>query len=345
MASDRLAYWGTRIGMQLAIAASRVLPRPIIFSASHAGAQIGFYLFHGFRSRSVKNLTVALGSKFSESEIREIAQRSLRNFFCSFTEVPIALGSQPDELRDAIPLLGREHLDAALAKGNGVILLSAHLGNFILLGTRLALSGYRTHVLINQRREGRFAQLMDDYRMQVLQTTIHARPRREALRELVQVLRRNQIAVIIADEYRKGSDGVRVPFFGHAVLARRGPVTLALRTGAAMVPAYLVRDDDGRLTLTVEPELELIRTERDKGAIVENTLRITQWLEQTVRSHPDQWNWMTVQWQDGPDEPTIRKTGRSSAYESRGSAPESRVSAPLAETRDRRPETDNFRRS
>jgi lauroyl/myristoyl acyltransferase len=185
---------------------------------------------------------------------------------------------------------------------------------------------------------------MDDYRAQVLQTTIHARPRREALRELVQVLRRNQIAVIIADEYRKGSDGVRVPFFGRAVLARRGPVTLALRTGAALVPAYLVRDDNGRLTLTVEPELELVRTQRDRGAIVENTLRITQWLEQTVRSHPDQWNWMTVQWQDASEQGTGGKADRSSAYQSRAGFT-SRVSAPLTETRDGAPETNDRRRS
>jgi Kdo2-lipid IVA lauroyltransferase/acyltransferase len=337
MASDRLAFWGTRIGMQLAVMATRILPRPIIFSTSHTVARIGFYLFHGFRSRSVKNLTVALGSKFSKSEIREIAQRSLRNFICSFTEIPIALASHPDELRDTIPFRGREHLDAALGKGKGVILLSGHLGNFILLGTRLALSGYPTHVLINQRRDGRFAQLMDEYRKQVLQTTIHARPRREALRQLVRVLRHNDIVVIIADEYRKGNDGVRVPFFGRAVLARRGPVTLALRTGAAVVPAFLIREADNRLTLVVERELELIRTQRDKTAIAENTLRITQWLERTVRLYPDQWNWMTVNWQDGPGAPPIGNSDRVERLSVWGIR--SRVSGSRSPTRDPRRET------
>jgi KDO2-lipid IV(A) lauroyltransferase len=239
-----------------------------------------------------------------------MAQRSLRNFFYSFAEIPITLASRPEELHREIAFAGREHLDAALAKGNGVILLSAHLGNFFLLGTRLALSGYRTHVLVNQPRDGRFAQLMDEYRLKVLQTTIHARPRSEALRQLVQVLRRNEIAVIIADEYRKGNHGVPVPFFGRAVLARRGPVTLALRTGAAVVPASLIRGSDNRLTLIVERELELIRTGRDKTVIAENTLRITQWLERTVGLYPDQWNWITVNWQEGVDAPVSAERER-----------------------------------
>jgi KDO2-lipid IV(A) lauroyltransferase len=151
---------------------------------------------------------------------------------------------------------------------------------------------------------------MDEYRLKVLQTTIHARPRSEALRQLVQVLRRNEIAVIIADEYRKGNHGIPVPFFGRAVLARRGPVTLALRTGAAVVPASLIRGSDNRLTLIVERELELIRTGRDKTVIAENTLRITQWLERTVGLYPDQWNWITVNWQEGVDAPVSAERER-----------------------------------
>jgi KDO2-lipid IV(A) lauroyltransferase len=76
-------------------------------------------------------------------------------------------------------------------------------------------------------------------------------------------------------------------------------VTLALRTGAAVVPGYMVRGPDGRLSLTIEPELELARAQRDKMDIAANTVRITRWVEQAVRRYPDQWNWMTVHWQDG----------------------------------------------
>ena len=115
------------------------------------------------------------------------------------------------------------------------------------------------------------------------------------MRELTEVLRRNQIAVVIADEYRRGS-GIEVPLFGKTVIARRGAVSLAMRTGAAVVPACMVRQADDSLRLVIEPELELAREERNAAAIRENTIRITRWLERTVRSYPEQWNWLNIHW-------------------------------------------------
>jgi KDO2-lipid IV(A) lauroyltransferase len=150
---------------------------------------------------------------------------------------------------------------------------------------------------------------MDDYRLKVRQKTIHARPRREALRKLYQVLRANELAIVIADEYRR-NNGIPMPFFGHTVLARRGPATLALRTGAAIVPVYLIHDKNRDLKLIVEPELDLIRTDKDKSAITENTLRMTRWLERTVRTYPEQWNWMNIHWQDEQDKAPVVKEQR-----------------------------------
>jgi KDO2-lipid IV(A) lauroyltransferase len=124
-------------------------------------------------------------------------------------------------------------------------------------------------------------------------------------------LRRNELAIIIADEYRSG-DGIDVPFFGRTVTARRGPATLALRTGAAVVPVYLVRDQRGRLALNIEPEIEMSRSGDIKADVRENTMRITQWVERVVRSYPDQWNWMHVYWRQGPVGAAV---GKEDGYE------------------------------
>jgi lauroyl/myristoyl acyltransferase len=69
---------------------------------------------------------------------------------------------------------------------------------------------------------------------------------------------------------------------------------LALRTGAAIVPVYLIRQPDDDLTLIVEPELELDRSAKGNTEVQENTARVTRWLERTVRENPDQWNWMNI---------------------------------------------------
>lgn len=297
--SKKIAFLGAWMGVETGRLAVRFLPRRWLYRLSDALAHFGFYFVRRFRQKATKNLAVALGDQLDEAEIREIIRRSLQNFLRDCIEIAVALVLPGNQLRSEIPIYGRENLDAALAKGNGVIALSAHLGNFFLIGTRLVAEGYSTHVLVNQPRNGQFARLMDHYRLQVGQKTIHARPRHDALRELGQVLRRREIAVIIADEHRKGS-GIPVPFFGRTVLARRGPATIALRTGAAVVPVYLVRNDADTLKLVIEPELELVRNGKRRAAIRENILSMTQWLERTVRTYPDQWNWMNIHWQDRP---------------------------------------------
>jgi len=191
-----------------------------IFWLSDGLAKVGFFLFRGFRRRSVANIRIALGDRLSGSEIEAVARQSLRNFLRACVEIGVALESSDDKVKAGIPIVGRKHLDAALARGKGVLLLSAHLGNFFLVGCRIAVEGLPAFVLVNQPRDGRFAALMDEYRLEARQKTIHARPRKQALRELAAVLRRNEIAVMIADEYRRGS-GIEVPLFGKKVIARR----------------------------------------------------------------------------------------------------------------------------
>jgi KDO2-lipid IV(A) lauroyltransferase len=292
--TGKLAYLSTWFGLKIGCLALQICPGAI-FRLSDGLAKIGFYLLLGFRTRSIANIRVALGDGLSPGEIGGVARQSLRNFFRACVEIGVAAVATDAKLKAEIPIVGRKNLDVALAKGKGVLLLSAHLGNFFLVGCRLALEGMPTFVLVNQPRDGRFAELMDDYRLRVRQKTIHARPRPRALRELTEVLRRNQIAVVIADEYRRGS-GIEVPLFGKTVIARRGAVSLALRTGAAVVPAFMVRQADDSLRLVIEPELELAREERNAAAVREKTIRITRWLERTVRSYPEQWNWMNIHW-------------------------------------------------
>ena len=274
----------------------RLTPRRFLLRLFEALADLTYRLFRGYRERSARNVETAL-AKLRPGGSAAVVRGSLRSFFRSFAELGLAVESDLPAIRAEIPAAGLEHLHAALGKKQGVIVLSAHLGNFLMLGTRLAAEGLRVHVLINHPRGGPVGDLADRYREKVGQRTIHSRPRKEAFRELAEVLRQNGVAVVIADEFRAGS-GVEVSFFGRTVIARRGPATLALRTGAVVVPAALLHGEDGRLRLEVEPEIDLCRTGDVKADVAENTRRMTRWLEKTVAAHPDQWNWVGVRWQE-----------------------------------------------
>ena len=288
---DTLSYGMISLAMLGIMWIVKIVPGRVIFWFSERLADIGYHLFVGFRKRSISNLRLALGSGLAEKQIRGMARRSLRNFFRAIAELGHALSADPRELRKEIPLVGRELLEEALAKKKGVIILGAHLGNFFMVGMRLAIEGYPVHVLVKPPRNRAFGRLMDQIRTRTGLKTINSSPTREASHNLVEVLRRNEMVIVIADEFRSGN-GISVTFFDRTVSASRGPATLALRTGAAVVPAYVVRGREGALAFNIEPEIQIMRPGRINEDVAENTERFTSWLERVVRSYPDQWNWM-----------------------------------------------------
>lgn len=308
---DRLFFGIIYLAINVGLWIVKHCPRRLVYLFSDALADISYYLCQKLRKRSVRNLTIALGDRIDMREPTWVVRKSLRNFFRSIVEIGHVLSATPEELQREIPVAGWEHIEKALAKGKGVIALSAHLGNFFLVGGVLAMKGYPTYILVNLPRNRDFRDLFVQYGLQTGQRAIHARPRRKASSELLKVLRQNKLAVVIADEHRAGS-GICVPFFGRTVMAHRGPATLALRTGAALVPVYLIRGRNSTLTLIIEPEIEVQRSGDVSADIRENTLRITQWLERVVSSYPDQWNWMNFRWQE--DLPGA-VTGKENRYE------------------------------
>jgi len=305
---EKLTYIGNWCAFEVARWSARLLPPRFLFSICNAVADLGFYLLHKPRKRLIDNLSLALGQRLDKREIEIVVHKCVRNLCRNFIELALAMESFPDKIRAEIPLIGREHLEAALTKGKGIIALSAHLGNFLLVGTRLAAEGYPVYLLVNES-PGPLRELRDRYRLEIGLRTIYARPRKQAAHELSKVLRENGIAIVIADEYRSGS-GVHVPFFGRTVLARRGPATLALRSVATMLPLYLIRDANKKLKLIIEPEMKLSRSGSIPADVKENTRCVTQWVERVVRAYPDQWNWLSVHWQEASPGPVAEDQGR-----------------------------------
>jgi lauroyl/myristoyl acyltransferase len=82
--------------------------------------------------------------------------------------------------------------------------------------------------------------------------------------------------------------------FGQRVPSPRGPISLALRSGAPLVPMVLVREYHGGMELIIEPEIEMTRNGALANDIAENTQRVVLYLESLIRYYPDQWNWLTV---------------------------------------------------
>lgn len=243
------------------------------------------------RRRIIRNLAAAFGEAYSEATKKGLAKGVQQHFSKNLLDCILLMGD-PEHIRDKVTIRGIENLQAALAKGNGVIALGAHIGNFVLVGTRLGMEGYPFHTLFRIPEEPRIKSVIYRILPRFYQRIIPSRPKQLAVRRVLEALKRNEIVFILADNLKKGK--IQSVLFGRPVPSPRGPVSLALRTGAAVVPVYLIRGYEGGLRLIIEPEIPLHRNGNLGRDIAHNTGRIVGHLEELIRRYPDQWSWLTV---------------------------------------------------
>jgi len=232
------------------IAGTPYIPYRVVERFTTLMAWVSFKLMWQYRRRMQENIALILGKDIhGEAERKDLAWRAWKSFARVVLDTMAILHHSNARIVGSIRLDGEEHLKSALAKGKGILALSAHLGSFTLIGPRLAAAGYPFSVVVKHPADERFARLTDDYRSQLGIQTIPAKPRRQAVRGMLKALRENRIVLVIADEFKSGD--VMVDFFGMQVPAPRGPATLALRTGAVTLPMFATREGDDSLLLSV----------------------------------------------------------------------------------------------
>jgi len=200
-----------------------------------------------------------------------------------------------------IQIEGKENLEKALEKKKGVLLLTAHLGNFPLMLLKLAKEGYPINIVARPMRDKDTDDYVNSLRTKVGVKTILSYPRKVCVSGILNALRNNEIVVIQVDQ-NFGTGGVWVKFFGKLAATAVGPITLALRTKAAVVPVYMVREGRGKHQLKIFPEEELIAKEDKDQAILLNVIKITRIIENWVRKFPSQWAWVHRRWKSRPSD-------------------------------------------
>jgi len=255
------------------------------------GAWITFRLLWKYRVRMEENVVTALGDEIvNRADRKALIWRAWKNFARGVLETCAVMHLSKESIVSTIAMEGEEHLKQALARGKGVLALSAHLGAFTMIGPRIAAAGYPFSIVVKQPKDEHFARCLDDYRAQLGVRTISAKPRKDAVRGILKSLRENRIVVVIADEFKSGD--VTVDFMGQKSPAPRGPATLALRTGAVILPMFSTWRPDGSLCLLIEPEISPIRLEDLEKSVAATTALFTRQLESAIRRYPEQWNWL-----------------------------------------------------
>jgi KDO2-lipid IV(A) lauroyltransferase len=191
-------------------------------------------------------------------------------------------------------LEGIDRLRAARERGRGVILITAHFGPWELLPPVAALYYEPIHVvarpLDNPRLDGYLTALRERGGNRVL-------AKRDSGRTILRVLRSGGTVGMLIDQHIREQDGVIVPFFGRPASTVAAPALMAIRSGAAIVPAGIVRDAGrGRYRVCVREEVVPERTGDLKTDLVRNTARFNAAIEGMIRERPDHWFWVHRRW-------------------------------------------------
>jgi len=246
----------------------------------------------GERRKVRAGLTVAFGGTWGGRTIERLTYRVFLDLGRNLVDA-IRLGrTGREEIRRVVRAEGLEHLDRALARGRGVIGLMGHIGSWELLGTYLVAAGYPLSAVGRSLHDPRLDRLLVDARGR---SGIRNIARGRQTREIMRSLRENRIVAMLIDQDTKVK-GVFVDVFGKPAYTPVGPVILAIRTGAAVVPLAIHRECDDTHHLVARPEIDMVRTgdmERDLQA---NTQRCSKVLEAFIREHPSQWVWMHERW-------------------------------------------------
>ena len=262
-----------------------------MYIASKLGA-ISYYILGRYRRTTLENLTFAFGNEKTAGEIHAIARKVFENLGRNAFELIQFYRITKRNIDSIVRIRNLEILDGELAKGKGVIVVTAHFGNWELMPATIIIKGYIGSVVGPRIYFHKYDKLLNRLRRLHNVNIIY---RDESPRKILKVLKANGIIGIVADQDVDSVEGIFVDFFGREAYTPMGPVALAKVSGSSLIPAFMLRKGS-RHELVIEKPIELIDTGNKEEDVVENTRRWSAVIERYVRAYPDQWVWMHRRW-------------------------------------------------
>ncbi len=274
-----------------------LLPRGMARAMSILLAWTVYVLHRRLRRTGMRNLQIAFPD-MAVGERRKILRgvftalgRQLAEF-CRFPRYTRANVSQVAVYE------GFENYDAAHKAGRGVLFLTAHLGGWEIGSFVHSVHGHTLRVVVRALDNPYLDRLVDRYR------TLHGNQtfeKQDFARGLISAVRAGETVGVLMDQNMTPPQGIFVPFFGVAACTASGVARVALRTHAAVVPAFTIWDPVIRkYRVHFDPPLALVRTGNMEADVTANTAMFTRLIEDYARRYPDQWLWVHRRWKTRP---------------------------------------------
>jgi KDO2-lipid IV(A) lauroyltransferase len=286
----RFFLWAGLMGLRSIL---RWIPWTIGLSLAGGLGAVTYFLLVKERRKALHHLQLALGGERSSEDRRRIAIESFRNLGRTFFEVLNLNRLTRDDIDRLVKFEGEEALKAAAASGRGVLFVTAHIGNWELMG-RVVSMHYPLAVMAAPIYDRRVEKVMIGLRAaHGIETLVRDSP--GSLKRLIGMLRRGGVVGLLIDQDTK-TDGVFVPFFHQDAYTPTGPASLAFRTGASVVVGFIIREGVERHRIIIQGPLDISPTGHMERDVRDQTARFTKMIEEQIRKTPEQWIWMHRRW-------------------------------------------------
>jgi KDO2-lipid IV(A) lauroyltransferase len=291
-----VVYWVTRLMGWLA---ARVPRRPRLAVAGALG-ELVYWAWPSKRRVTIANMAQVLGTDADDQGARRLARQSWRNYgryVSEFLYLPsTTVKATLERLADTTPPPGwAARLDEAMAAGHGVLVPTAHFGNWdaagVIVGSRVPL-----HVIAETFPDPRLNALVQRQRAELGMTVV---PLERSPRRILRILQERGAVATPVDRPLPASEGVPVTFFGRTCFVPGGFAQLALKTGAAIAPGFVWYDEQYTPTLHsyLSAPIWPVASGDRAADVIALTQRIYDAIEEIVRAHPAQWYMFRPFWQ------------------------------------------------
>ena len=274
-----------------------ILPRGFCYAVARRLADLYSVRAPADREAVQRNLSAVLGREPTRQEVREV----FRHFAMYLVDFFRFSRLTKKKVARWIRLEGVEHMQEALRRGKGAIGLTAHLGNFELAGAVLALLDFPVYAVVfthqNPRVDAFFSRQRS--RVGVYSIRVRSQNQRALFHASLAALEKNGILALVGDRDFFGN-GLEFPFLGKSVKIPRGPAAFSVRTGAPIVPGFLVREGGGSYRFVLERPIYPPEGVPREQAIREMTQTCVETMSRAIRRDPTQWYLFQEFWKTGP---------------------------------------------
>lgn len=260
-----------------------------------------FYLIKKQRNRAIA--TVKMAFNYDDEKAQKLVKESFKNLCTNVLEILYMPRLKKDNLA-YIEFEGLDILKREYEKNKGIVILTAHFGTWEWLAAGLSASGFSVTALAKTQPDSQYTKLLDEYR-EMMGVEIFARGAASELLAASKALKKGKILGFLADQ-DAGPGGAFIDFLGKKASTPMGPAVFARKFSSPVVPAFILRKEDGSHLIKIFEPIPYIDTGNSDEDLYNFTYKMTKLIEEMIIKNPALWIWFQKRWNTPVDVQKIK---------------------------------------